>query len=82
MLFQMVAGDLPFKATSEAELFNKIRAGSYGLPQGVVISEACRDLISRLIQEMPDRRMTYQQFREHPFVQLEPDAYRIYLEKL
>ena len=26
--------------------------------------------------------MNYEQFRQHPFVQLEPDAYRIYVEKL
>ena len=35
MLFQMVAGDLPFKATSEVELFQKIRAGRFGLPPGI-----------------------------------------------
>ena len=82
MLFQMVAGDLPFKAMSQEELFRKIKSGSYALPQGITISSACSNLISRLIQEDPQRRMNYQQFREHPFVQLESDAYQIYLEKL
>ena len=78
----MVAGELPFKAMSEEELFRKIRVGSYAFPAGITVSQACHDLISRLIQELPDRRLNYAQFREHPFVQLEPDAYRIYIEKL
>jgi len=49
MLFQMVAGDLPFKATSEVELFQKIRAGAFSLPLGIQISKVCADLIQRLI---------------------------------
>jgi serine/threonine protein kinase len=81
MLFQMVAGELPFKAMTEVELFNKIRAGSYSLPAGIIISQPCKDLISRLIQEMPERRMNYEQFRKHPFVSLEPAEYLIYLER-
>ena len=49
MLFQMVAGNLPFLASSEPELFNKIRMGAYALPPGITVSQACRDLIMRLI---------------------------------
>lgn len=77
----MVAGELPFKAMTEVDLFNKIRAGTYSLPAGIVISQPCKDLISRLIQEMPERRMNYEQFRKHPFVSLEPAEYLIYLER-
>ena len=82
ILFQMIAGELPFKAMSEFELFQKIRVGKFSLPQGIAISSVCKDLISRLIQENPEKRLNYEQFRQHPFVQLEPDAYRIYVEKL
>ena len=81
MLFQMVAGELPFTAMSEVELFNKIKAGSFCLPTGIVISQPCKDVISRLIQELPERRMNYEQFRKHPFVSLEPAEYLIYLER-
>ena len=49
MLFQMVAGCLPFLASSEPELFKKIQMGSYALPPGITVSQACRDLIMRLI---------------------------------
>ena len=49
MLFQMVAGELPFTATSQEEFFQKIRGGDFALPQGITLSQACRDLISRLI---------------------------------
>lgn len=82
MLFQMVAGELPFKAKVEPELFSKIREGNYSLPPGIVISQTCRNLIQSLIQENPQQRMSYEQFREHPFVQLEPQAYLIYVQSL
>ena len=59
MLFQMVAGELPFKAMTEAELFQKIRVGSYSLPKGIQISQVCKDMISRLIQEDPESRLNY-----------------------
>ena len=78
----MIAGELPFTAMSQEELFNKIKVGTYALPAGINISECCRDMISRLIQENPERRMNYAQFREHPFVQLEPEAYKMFLDKL
>ena len=60
MLFQMLAGDLPFKASSEVELFQKIRAGRFGFPAGIQVSKVCADLISKLIQEDPNRRLNFE----------------------
>ena len=58
ILYQMVFGRLPFTATTERELFTKIASGSYSLPQNKV-SQTCRQLISALLQDKPEQRMTY-----------------------
>ena len=41
------------------------------LPQGVEISDSCRDLLHGLLQRDPDERMTYEKFLQHPFIDLE-----------
>ena len=79
ILYQMVFGKLPFTAGSERELFDKIAKGSYPLPKGKV-SDTCISLIAALLQDKPDKRMNYAQLGDHPFVKLEPNVYREYLE--
>lgn len=41
------------------------------IPYGVNVSENCRDLILRLLRRDPDERITFDEFFNHPFVDLE-----------
>lgn len=52
------------------------------MPPGIKLSEPCKSILQRLIQEFPEKRMQYEQFREHEFVKLTPEEYKSYLQQL
>jgi 5'-AMP-activated protein kinase catalytic alpha subunit len=56
VLFAMVYGTVPFKASSMSELHKLIIKGSYSLKEDV--SEDCRNLISKLLEANPKKRLT------------------------
>jgi serine/threonine protein kinase len=41
------------------------------LPYGVEVSSSCRDIIYRLLQRDPDKRITYEELAKHSFIDLE-----------
>jgi len=68
VLFVLVCGYLPFDGQSFQELFQKIIAGYYTVPDWV--SPECRDLISRMLVVNPAQRATLDQVREHPWIRV------------
>lgn len=43
----------------------------YQIPTHIMLSETCKDLLSRLLQRNPEDRISFYQFFNHPFVDLE-----------
>jgi len=41
------------------------------IPTHVMLSETCKDLLRRLLQRNPLQRITFEEFFEHPFVDLQ-----------
>jgi serine/threonine protein kinase len=56
LLYFMLYGVYPFKATNERELYRRIRAVKYTTPKGP--SKAARDLIADLLSYRSDERPT------------------------
>ncbi|KAJ3069489.1 MAP microtubule affinity-regulating kinase 1 [Podochytrium sp. JEL0797] len=65
-LYAMVVGDLPFADSNLTALYNSILKGVYHLPD--FVSAECRDLISKLLERHPEKRLTITQAREHTWV--------------
>jgi len=66
ILFAMVVGALPFEDdTSMSSLFNKIKEAKYYMPN--YISEDVKDLINRMLQPNPVKRITMKEIKEHPW---------------
>lgn len=55
IVYQMLVGKAPFKAASEYLIFQKVAAAEFELPDS--LSEASRDLISRLLVLEPQQRL-------------------------
>jgi len=70
MLYILLSGRLPFHASEDHQLFNKILKGEYQFksPQFDTISSAAKDLISNLIVTNPKKRLTAKQCILHPFI--------------
>lgn len=65
MLFQMVAGRLPFSEVNESETLTKIMDGHYEVPDN--LSPQLQDLLKKMIVVDPQHRITVDEILAHPW---------------
>lgn len=65
ILYQMVAGKPPFKATNEYLTFQKVMKVQYAFTAGFPL--VIRDLVKRILVKQPDQRLTIPQIKKHHF---------------
>ncbi|KAK9368757.1 kinase-like domain-containing protein [Lipomyces kononenkoae] len=65
ILYQLLCGKPPFKASNEYQIFQKIIKLEYSFPAG--FPAVARDLVSKLLVTEPRRRLTIEQIKSHPF---------------
>ncbi|XP_012313062.2 serine/threonine-protein kinase ULK3 isoform X2 [Aotus nancymaae] len=72
ILYEALFGQPPFASRSFSELEEKIRSNRViELPLRPLLSRDCRDLLQRLLERDPSRRISFQDFFAHPWVDLE-----------
>jgi len=65
ILYAMVCGFLPFEDQNTTKLYNKILVGEFEMPE--FLSENAQDLIKKILTTDPNKRMTIEQIRSHPW---------------
>ena len=73
ILYTLLCGNLPFDDDNIPDLFRKIKNADYTFPSH--ITEEPRDLISRMLEVDPLRRMTINEIRRHPWFVAEVPHY-------
>jgi 5'-AMP-activated protein kinase catalytic alpha subunit len=68
ILFAMVAGYLPFEDKDTSQLYKKIVSGEFTIPK--TISSHCSDLMNGILCTDPDKRITTEGIRAHPWYQI------------
>merc|ERR1711971_897889 len=72
ILYECLYGKAPFKSETLEELLIKIKSEQpIVIPKGVGISNLCRDLLSKCLQRDPAKRIAYEDFFAHEFLDLE-----------
>ncbi|KAJ3327523.1 hypothetical protein HDU76_011645, partial [Blyttiomyces sp. JEL0837] len=66
-LFCLVFGQVPFKAETEFELFHVICKQPLEIPDEPPIDDLLYDLLSRLLEKDPQRRITLSEVKLHPW---------------
>ena len=66
--YELLVGRVPFFATSIAELKKQIAEGKYSLPKQLKLSVEAISFINGLLQFYPDKRMTWDEIKKHPFI--------------
>lgn len=71
VLYEMIAGRPPFRASNHVDLLRKIEEGNdrIHIPSKTVASDEVRDLINGLLKRNPVERISFVQFFNHPAVQ-------------
>jgi len=67
ILYALLCGSLPFDDESIPNLFKKIKSGMYSLPSH--LSQLARNLIPRMLEVDPMKRITIAEIRVHPWFQ-------------
>ncbi|PWN31234.1 Pkinase-domain-containing protein, partial [Meira miltonrushii] len=62
----MVVGHLPFDKSQFLELYESIQSDSPIFPSH--LSPNCKDLLEKMLNKDPSKRITIQQMRDHPFI--------------
>lgn len=65
ILYAMLCGYLPFEDPDTTELYRKIKACEYEMPN--TLSLTARDLLTRLMHKDPEKRATIDAVRKHMF---------------
>ena len=70
ILYSMLCGYLPFDDKNNDELFKKILKCKIEFPKSnnIIISENAKDLIRKILQPEPSKRITLEEILEHPFL--------------
>eukprot|EP00929_Paragymnodinium_shiwhaense_P079133 TRINITY_DN41144_c0_g2_i3.p1 TRINITY_DN41144_c0_g2~~TRINITY_DN41144_c0_g2_i3.p1 ORF type:complete len:554 (-),score=95.47 TRINITY_DN41144_c0_g2_i3:6-1667(-) len=79
IIFAVICGYLPFEDQNTNELYRKIVHAQYTAPN--FISEQARDLIKRILQTDPEKRITLEQIKEHPWYTQIPYAASAWVPK-
>lgn len=79
ILYAMVCGSLPFDDDQMPQLFSKIKECRYFIPNN--ISHAVQDLINRMLQPNPVKRITLHEIQEHQWYQKDLPDYLQYISK-
>lgn len=68
LLFALLTGSMPFVSDRLEVLQEKIVQGSFVFPPDVELGESARDLVRRMLELDPAKRIKMAQVLEHPFV--------------
>ncbi|KAI8986578.1 kinase-like domain-containing protein [Pilobolus umbonatus] len=67
-LFCFIYGRCPFTASNEFELFDKIPTQPLIFPSDIIISSPLKDLLTRLLTKNPEKRITLEEVKHHPWI--------------
>jgi 5'-AMP-activated protein kinase catalytic alpha subunit len=66
VLYTMLCGFLPFEHENTLQLYKIVEQGNYDEPSH--LSSNAKDILKKMLQPNPERRLTISQIRKHPFV--------------
>jgi serine/threonine-protein kinase HSL1 (negative regulator of Swe1 kinase) len=66
ILYAMISGSLPFDGKGLTRVLQAVKKGTYNIPTGM--SHDAEELIGRILQQNPDKRIRMEEIWEHPLV--------------
>lgn len=66
--YAMLIGKPPFETPDVKTTYKKIRMNSYSFPEHVIISDAAKNIITKILNLEPAKRPTLDEIMAHPFM--------------
>jgi polo-like kinase 1 len=68
IIYTLIIGKPPFETPDVKTTYKKIRMNNYSFPENFPISEAAKNLITKILNLDPSRRPTLDEIMQHPFI--------------
>mmetsp|Transcript_19504 Transcript_19504/g.54259 ORF Transcript_19504/g.54259 Transcript_19504/m.54259 type:complete len:388 (-) Transcript_19504:287-1450(-) len=68
LAYEFLYGQPPFEAVEHSETYRRILKVDLHFPESPMVSPEAQDLISKLLQKSPDKRISLQDVLEHPWI--------------
>ena len=79
VLYSMLTGIFPFRGVNEKELNNNIKSANFPQLNNNIISEDAIDLINKMLEINPDKRIKINEILKHPWLSNEINNNNIFL---
>ena len=66
--YELLTGSMPFNGSDTRDLFTQIEKGVYTLPEKLKASIEIISFINGLLQYYPEKRLNWEQIKQHPFL--------------
>ena len=73
--YELLTGSPPFMGKTSEEIYQNIQKGIYTLPQNLKCSIEIISFINGLLQYYPEKRLNWEQIKEHPFINKNPNDF-------
>ncbi len=70
LMFEFLYGHPPFEAADQNATYARIKAVDLKFPAKPAVSDDAQDLVRRLLQKDPKKRLSWEQVSQHRFIQL------------
>ena len=81
LLYGMIFGFLPFDDQNNEILFSKILNNNIEFPNNIIISNECRDLIIKMLEKEPNKRICINDILNHPFLNYGKEKFNEIIKK-
>lgn len=81
MFFAMLYGELPFNKGDEKELIKSIKSDPVKFPNTVPVTEGAKDVMRRMLEKDPAKRIELVDFVDIPYCLLEEEELEIELKE-
>jgi polo-like kinase 1 len=68
IIYTLIIGKPPFETSDVKTTYKRIRMNAYSFPENVPISDAARDLITKILNNDPSKRPNMDEILNHEFI--------------
>ncbi|ORX87490.1 Pkinase-domain-containing protein [Anaeromyces robustus] len=72
IMYTLLVGKPPFQTREVEAIYKKIKENNYSFPPDLIISDNAKQLISQILDKVPENRPTLEEMRRHPFLTTQP----------
>lgn len=72
VFFEMITGHTPFTGRDKNDLKRNLEKGLYKLPKKIKLSLTGLDFLNRCLQFDSEKRMSWSELTQHPYVTIDP----------